>query len=184
MQTASTTDSQGADGANPLFIQDLTRSESSFKSLPPTRGGRAIMDTGGIRAFVVQGTAGTGSLEHELDELDLKLRICDLTHKEKVFLQDLERILRREDVKDERSRKLRKKQVTMVFRRLHERIVRLVESQSSTAELSKTRREHMQRFLEASKKNLIFLENIADDDPWPEMERQFQTIRKLFPSMQ
>ncbi|KAL2916375.1 hypothetical protein HK105_204131 [Polyrhizophydium stewartii] len=131
---------------------------SAIMSERPSGLRSKLIGSRGVRAFVVDGGARANPVGHELDVLDLKLQICELTHREKLFLHELEQVLKREDVKDERSRKLRRKQVAHVFRRLHERVVRLVESQSSAVELSKARREHMQRFLDASRKNLIFLE--------------------------
>ncbi|KAI8927566.1 hypothetical protein BC831DRAFT_451923 [Entophlyctis helioformis] len=153
---------QPGSGTADISAFDLTaQSESAYKTLPPTRSGPtslALLETGGLRAFVVNSMATSTPLSHELDELDLKLQICELTQREKLFIQDLEKLLKRENVKDERTRKLRKKHVARVFRRLHERVVQLVEAQSDVTGLSKIRREQMERFLEASKKNLIFLE--------------------------
>nr|KAJ3421416.1 hypothetical protein HK105_003606 [Polyrhizophydium stewartii] len=128
---------------------------SAIMSERPSGLRSKLIGSRGVRAFVVDGGARANPVGHELDVLDLKLQICELTHREKLFLHELEQVLKREDVKDERSRKLRRKQVAHVFRRLHERVVRLVESQSSA--------------------------NCADDAPWPEMERQFENLAKMLP---
>ena len=143
---------------NGLKPFDDAAGEYSFKPMPQTsRGGKRLIDSGGVRAFVVDGSASKTPLENELDYLDLKLHILQLSNQEREYIKQLESILIKDNVKDERTRKLRKKHVASLFRKLHKRVVALVELQSST-EISKTRRAHMQRFLEDSKKNIIFLE--------------------------
>ncbi|KAL5033884.1 hypothetical protein BDV3_003516 [Batrachochytrium dendrobatidis] len=147
--------------------------------LPSTYPRANIMGAEGLRTCIVSGAARVQPLVNELDELDLKLYICELSYRERQFLSELEQVLRKESVKDERSRKLRKIHVTKVFRHLHNRVVRLVEDQASESELSRTRRARMERFLEASKKNLIFLENTCDNDLWPKAEQHLNEIKNI-----
>ena len=91
-----------------------------------------------------------------VDDLDIKLRVAEMSRNSKNQLSKLETIVRQKTERDARFTLLKGKTYAMECRMLQDTITENVESQNYD-EMSKVKRRDMQVFLDKSRKGLVFL---------------------------
>jgi hypothetical protein len=90
------------------------------------------------------------------DILELKLQVQRLMHQGKQYLRNLDSIIKQQGQVQSRHVQLKQKEFARAFRQMQDRIALQVDENNDIS--SEQKRREMQQFLEAAKKNLIFLQ--------------------------
>jgi len=166
-------------------ITSLSQSESYPFSLKPrssnisrnthSRTHRSSIDQESIlelsESALKKHLSETRKSEHDKDihvqELDIRLQICNLTYSEKQFERELTQLMKQSDEKDKRSKALYRRIYSKKHRALQKRISEIVEQRSLEKSFNE-RHNQLQAYLNASRGKNLFLETPTSDyDPWP-----------------
>lgn len=101
----------------------------------------------------------SNDMNEDPDDLDLALKICNLSLEEKTFIQDLSNQTHKLNLSYIRAKNKRKKKSSHLFRILQSNVETLVNSK--TSDIAETLRYKMEKFLTACRKDQIFLDVIC-----------------------